>query len=412
MKKNLILFLVIAALMALLTGCQNDKSATTALSPSKSIVASASSTVNTNDTLILANPAVNVAVPVLPEPNSSVVYAENVSITDRPFVAGEVQSVQDGHAPKSHDSLASIIPVDLLGAYRDGTWDGSLAYSSDLSTTVEVSDTGELHYHYTESAVGPWWSDSDSIVDYTTWYQKENGDIYRSRGSVNDDSGKPEYECAEVNFWVDMPDGCIYESDYGQVICARWTAEDGLWLLTTKGLYHFRQGELLESWQTDVDKDSGFSVSHGIYEYSDEFQYQYLYTGMQLLEVLPNGELGVLLDHTEAGVKNLDPVRVRVYYVDDGALMLFEDLGYNEGVARTTIFRDGVVNVVNDGEGLVFVDRDDGNCYYAYASGYGERLKHASGRLGSKSAQEYLEAWQQNCAAGRSFADFLQAAAT
>lgn len=200
---------------------------------------------------------------------------EPILLTD--YETGEHQElvsgwlVMDGVRIKMIDTETYDIddPYEMLRQYQAGEWDGETRRSHDGSTTVEVGWRGTLEYTYKAwkydattdplelayqgYAAEPWWQ-RDGLSEELVTALGRNHD-YKA---WEDEAQTRAYEWlwgGSWDFYVDLPGGISAGVDGLGEVYEVETTQQGTFFATSTGIWLYKGGELVDSWECQVVDD-------------------------------------------------------------------------------------------------------------------------------------------------------------
>lgn len=290
-------------------------------------------------------------------------------------------------------TVPDITPQALLEAYQSGKWDGNeKLWSADYSTNVCIGYTGSLHYSYanpvhicaeevrqyayTGCNDAPWWYNTN---DGSIWHKYQG---FTLESYSNYHTGNECHYCnARIACYPDLPNGTL-DPSLGQIIDIQHN-DDGTWITTTTGIYHFLEGKLVDQWELKLDEGKSFVMLYQPDNYN--FDASYAYTGDQLVKLLPNGKVSrILSGHIYAATSYEGSFWA--YYVQDHNLIYWRN--YN-GEISTSIVVDGDVVDLKDAGNAFFFTMEDG---YTYAA-YGRNREFQPTCIGRISLEACAEEW-------------------
>lgn len=181
--------------------------------------------------------------------------------------------VMDGVRIKMIDAETYDIddPYEMLRQYQTGEWDGEIRRSHDGATTVEASWHGTLEYTYKAwkydattdplelayqgYAAEPWWQ-RDGLSEELLAVLGRNHD-YKA---WEDEAQTRAYEWlwgGGWDFYVDLPGGISTGVDGLGEVYEVETTQQGTFFATSTGIWLYKGGELVDSWECLVADDDG-----------------------------------------------------------------------------------------------------------------------------------------------------------
>ncbi len=239
-----------------------------------------------------------------------------------------------------------IRPLALLEKYQAGEWDGDAIWSSDHSVYAEKV-SGVLRYVASNPAAH---SDSEYAFDcgdaHPFWEGQEEIQGFAVYSEAN---------IAALGCYLDFPDGRI-DNLPSEINFAVGRGNRGYWAAATDNIYHYRRGNLEDSWALKMSPDGFLAVAHD--ELGALITPDYAYTGDRLVELLPGGEVNVVFDDASATL-NADYGSFWLYFVEDRNLKRWHN--FQSEIDVTTMIEGDVVRTV--GIAPVFFEKTDGNIY-------------------------------------------------
>lgn len=257
--------------------------------------------------------------------------------------------------PFDCETRSDLSPLALLKEYQAGAWNGEEPlWSEDYSTYVKRWNDGALKYFYHNpiaydepgefayagAAEEPWWDGLEETQGF----------------SIEDEENGVAYRYAVVDCYLDLPGGVLDESTIGSLVgLGIWNQDDaGTWLTTETGVYHYLKGKLLDSWQLRMDPATSYIVTRNSW---NSFDADYVYTGVQLMKLLPNGKTEVILDDAFADTSYESSFWA--YFVENNSLKRWTN--WNGSIVVNTLVEGDVIRIA--GTYPTFIEKADGYVY-------------------------------------------------
>jgi len=250
----------------------------------------------------------------------------------------------------------NMTPLALLKAYQNNEIDfNQKVWSADFRTSAEIRYDGRIRFEYSdpgmlddsvsaEKASLPWWRNEkgDSWKDYQGFRLLDAQSFHRTSivtdTHINPPNGEI-YPSLDQSFYVasivadmyiDLPNGKI-DPSLGQVICVQHD-ENGTWVTTTTGVYHFYRGELVNHWSLTMNTENRFLVPE-----TEELGAAYAYSDGKLFKLLDNSKKQLLYSKCIGAEWSVEGPSIRVFYTRGDRLMCWTNI---EGIVKTTVIVD------------------------------------------------------------------------
>lgn len=300
-------------------------------------------------------------------------------------------------------------PSDILYAYQNGWWDGTMPiFSFDYGTVAKIGAGGTLEYRYENTsysedydplqlAYRPYLDPPSCVVTGTD----SNYDVYYQNDYCynNDEHSGKVFE-ADVEVYMDLPGGTLDQFE-GLVSHQYMGLQDGMFIVMSDRIEQYRRGVPMNTWECEVTtKHPRIRLYEDDNNFGDEIHAWI--SDEEIVRLLPNGKTETVLAGLTGDVYGIGEYSLMELSLVDGKLAGYSPICGVVEIAENVISVDYAWNVAlftcTDGLRYMFGEDD----YMVFEQAAREASK--SGRpfegviethcLGEKSWEQYLKAYR------------------